>query len=211
MIKNFSLISSLVAAAMCSTALPLTAPGAEGSQAARDLELIARHFKENNRDVKPDFNGPGRPFVWVFYGDSITHGAVHTHGWRSFVEIFQERVRTDMDIYYDSFINSGDSGQDSGHLLRDWQYECQVRRHRPTVVSLMIGMNDADGRRTPEEFRANLRRLVKLIRADGAIVVLQTQNTIELYQTPDDSAPDRYWQRVINRYHNYPAFAQVIR
>src|SRR4029077_19894017 len=34
-----------------------------------------------------------RPLTWVFTGDSITHGALHTLGWRSYPEHFAERVR----------------------------------------------------------------------------------------------------------------------
>ena len=30
------------------------------------------------------------PLTWIFTGDSITHGALHTWGWRSYVEHFAE-------------------------------------------------------------------------------------------------------------------------
>lgn len=34
-----------------------------------------------------------RPLKWLFTGDSITHGALHTFGWRDYAELFAERVR----------------------------------------------------------------------------------------------------------------------
>jgi hypothetical protein len=37
-----------------------------------------------------------KPVKWLFYGDSITHGAAHTRGWRDYTEIFSERIRTEL-------------------------------------------------------------------------------------------------------------------
>jgi acyl-CoA thioesterase I len=50
------------------------------------------------------------PIIWVFTGDSITHGALHTFGWRSYVEHFAERVRFEMRRMTDVVINTGISG-----------------------------------------------------------------------------------------------------
>jgi hypothetical protein len=36
------------------------------------------------------------PVTWLFTGDSITHGALHTMGWRSYPEHFAERVRWEL-------------------------------------------------------------------------------------------------------------------
>ena len=32
--------------------------------------------------------------TWIFTGDSITHGAAHTIGWRDYTELFCERAHT---------------------------------------------------------------------------------------------------------------------
>ena len=37
--------------------------------------------------------GRAEPVRWVFTGDSITHGAAHTIGWRDYTELFDERAR----------------------------------------------------------------------------------------------------------------------
>src|SRR5688572_4256077 len=59
------------------------------------------------------------PITWVFTGDSITHGALHTKGWRSYPEHFAERVRWEMRRMRDVVINTGISGDRSGGLLAD--------------------------------------------------------------------------------------------
>ena len=50
------------------------------------------------------------PLRWVFTGDSITHGAVHTYGWRDYTELFSERLRYEMGRRRDMVIKTGISG-----------------------------------------------------------------------------------------------------
>jgi len=39
------------------------------------------------------------PVKWLFAGDSITHGALHTWGWRDYTEHFSERIRYDWNYW----------------------------------------------------------------------------------------------------------------
>lgn len=113
--------------------------------------------------------------TWVFTGDSITHGAKHTHGSRSYVEHFAERVRWEERRLQDVVINTGISGDKADGLLRD--FEWRVARFKPDVVSIMIGMNDCTrGPGNHDEFREQLRELVRRTRASGAEPVLHTPN-----------------------------------
>lgn len=120
-----------------------------------------------------------QPVTWVFTGDSITHGAQHTHGGRSFSEHFAERVRWELRRFLDVVINTGVAGEKSAGLLKnlDWR----ASRFHPDVVSVLIGINDAargpDGR---ELFRGNLRQIISRLRDHGAIVLLHTPNHIDL-------------------------------
>ena len=41
--------------------------------------------------IKAILNGSA-PARWLFYGDSLTHGAKHTDGRRDFTELFRERA-----------------------------------------------------------------------------------------------------------------------
>jgi lysophospholipase L1-like esterase len=78
----------------------------------------------------------------------------------------------------DAVINTGVSGETSAGLLADFDW--RVRRFRPDVVSVMIGMNDAA---RPPEFRAGfadrLRDLLRRIRAAGAIPILHRTNPVD--------------------------------
>lgn len=136
------------------------------------------------------------PITWVFTGDSITHGALHTLGWRSYPEHFAERVRWELRRVRDVAINTGISGERTGGLLADLEW--RVLRFQPQVVSIMIGMNDCsagpDGR---EDFRRNMIALVERVRAAGGIPLLNTPNTI-------------YTANAASR-SDLPAYADIVR
>ncbi|WP_121357239.1 SGNH/GDSL hydrolase family protein [Flavisolibacter nicotianae] len=125
-----------------------------------------------------------KPMKWIFTGDSITQGAKHTLGYRSYPEIFSEHVRFEMNRSRDFIINTAVSGQTTREILADFDW--RIAQFSPAVVSLMIGTNDAaKSRRIPvEEYGKNLETLVQKIRALKAIPVLQTPNTIEMGADP---------------------------
>jgi lysophospholipase L1-like esterase len=118
------------------------------------------------------------PVKWVFAGDSITQGARHTFGYRSYPEIFAERVRWELKRVRDIVINSAISGNVSGDILKD--FEWRVAQFSPAVVFIMIGTNDANEKRnlSTEQFRENLLQLVAKVRSGNGIPVLQTPNII---------------------------------
>jgi lysophospholipase L1-like esterase len=126
-----------------------------------------------------------RPLKWVFTGDSITHGALHTYGARDYTELFSERVRYELGRTRDIVIKTGISGRTSRQVLDDFDW-C-VSQFAPDVVFYMVGMNDARSpmQQGPDGFHAALRELVKRTRAlpgsalpgseqQGCHVVLQT-------------------------------------
>lgn len=118
------------------------------------------------------------PLTWVITGDSITHGAKWLGRERSYPEIIQERVRTELNRRRDFFINSAISGERTPGLLGDFDW--RVLRFKPDVVSIMIGMNDArEDMTTPEKFVANVREMIGKVRAAGAIPILHRTNPID--------------------------------
>jgi len=139
-----------------------------------------------------------RPIKWIFTGDSITHGALHTFGWRDYVELFAERVRFELGRVMDLILNSAISGHTTRELLSgfDWR----IGQFRPDAVLIMIGMNDCSESRgiSCGEFSANLGQLVGKIRDLGAIPVLQTTCPILPGQAPD-------------RTPHFPAYMEAIR
>lgn len=136
------------------------------------------------------------PVCWLFTGDSITHGALHTFGWRSYPEHFAERVRWELKRVRDIVINTGISGDRTGGLLNDLDW--RVLHLKPNVVSIMLGMNDCTaGPEGREVFRKNLTAIVEKVQAAGAIPLLNTPNTI-------------YFKNAIER-ADLPAYAVIVR
>jgi lysophospholipase L1-like esterase len=123
----------------------------------------------------------------LFYGDSITEGSRHTFGWRDYTELFEERVRAELNRRRDVVINTAISGNKSRDLLADFDW--RVGQFAPHVVFVMIGMNDASPERpvTPELFRANVTELCQRILQLPAVPVLQTT----CLPQPNDPYPPR--------------------
>ena len=140
---------------------------------ARDLQRIKSLLSDKNESHR-----------WLLTGDSITHGAKHTHGYRSYPEIFQERLRWELGRPRDIAINTGMSGHTTTHILND--FEWRVSQFKPVMVSIMIGTNDCSKPDMSETlYRSNLNAIVEKIRDLGAIPVLHTPNPIIIEKAPE--------------------------
>lgn len=152
--------------------------------------------------IDEHFKAPDTPpWNWVFYGDSITHGAAHTHGWRSFPEIFHERVRWELKHSGDVIINTAYSGRTAFQLSQKEEFEKNVTRFAPDAVFLLIGTNDivkTEG--GAEGFRSCLEALVEQIIALDAVPIVQNYPPIAVSDNPS----------YIKRYENMPLYNQVI-
>lgn len=146
-------------------------------------------------------------WTWVFYGDSITHGASHTYGWRSFTEIFHERARWEYHLSGDVVINSGTSGNTSMDLVNPQEYEFRIKRYNPQVVFVLIGINDITNSKCNglEGYKARLEELVTRLQKDKAMVVLQTYNTLNVRLAWGEKHP------YVKRFKQLPSYNQVIR
>ncbi|NOY75841.1 MAG: SGNH/GDSL hydrolase family protein [Kiritimatiellaeota bacterium] len=140
-----------------------------------------------------------KPRTWVFYGDSITHGAVHTFGGRDYAEHFSERVRTEMGRSQDIVIKSAISGDNTRGLLNtfDWR----VSRFEPDAVFIMIGMNDCAEANPIDlpEFENNMVELCAKIDGLDAIPVLQTTCPILPGMSPDRTPYFNDYMNVIRK------------
>jgi len=138
------------------------------------------------------------PVTWVFTGDSITHGALHTMGWRSYPEHFAERVRWELRRMRDIVINTGISGDRITRLLKDSEW--RVHRFQPQVVSLMMGMNDCvEGPPGRETFRQGLEKFHAEVKQRNGQLLLHTPNRI---WSPDMEK---------DRRKDLPAYVEMIR
>lgn len=141
------------------------------------------------------------PWIWLFFGDSITHGAKHTHGFRSFPEVFNERLRWELGKTKDLVINSGISGRHCGQLLDD-DYEHLVKRHHPEVVFILIGTNDIVRYNDSNLFKQYLTTLVRRLRSEGSIPVLQTCTPVLKDETNEN---------VVARFEKLPLYISIIK
>lgn len=115
----------------------------------------------------------GPPVTWVFVGDSITQGVVHTHGARSYVELFTERVRGELGRLGDTVVNSGVAGSTAEDVLGEFDW--RAGRFAPDVIFVMFGTNDMlAGADDVRGFSYRLDQIVQRGRDVGATVVLQT-------------------------------------
>lgn len=151
-------------------------------------------------EIQSLLQGTG-PVTWLFSGDSITHGALHTKGYKSFAELFGERVKGELSAVNparadDIVLNTGVSSMTTRDLLAN--FDRWVTVNQPDVVFIAFGMNDSSNQMVPlEEFKNNLRTAVDKVRQLGAIPVLETINTIK----PADGG----------RVNNLPLYVDAIR
>ena len=131
--------------------------------------------------------------MWVFCGDSITHGALHTYGARDYVEVVEERVRYELGKGQHLFVNSGVDGGTTNGVLQSIQH--RILRFDPDIFSLMIGVNDS----TPElgippgKFEANLKEICTRVRDNcGAEIILQTCCAINPEEDPKRARYPQY-------------------
>lgn len=147
--------------------LPFIASGLSVSDGIPDMDKLKDLLKSD------------QPVTWVFTGDSVTQGAHHTYGVRCYPEVIGERVRWELRRINDIFINSGVNGTNTKYLLD--AYEWFVNRFRPSIVSVMYGINDCQEKAiTISLFEEYLTEIIRKIRQQNAIPVIQTPNGIDM-------------------------------
>lgn len=149
--------------------------------------------KDSNSDLEKikKILADKEPAVWLFTGDSITHGVKHTHGERSYPEIFQERVRYELGRYRDIVINTGISGHTTENLLKDFDW--RIAHFKPAVVSIMIGTNDCAKEKVSRiDYRENLKTLTRKIREAGTVPIFHTPNNIIIEKAPERETISEY-------------------
>lgn len=184
-------------AAVCGL-LPAAATAAPSSSSPSMKEVAASNAKlPDYKALHQLVDNRQKPILWLFLGDSITHGAMHTGGYRSYPEHWQEimkwepRKKGNFRRTDDIIVNSAVSGETATGFLghADWR----LKPFKAQVVFINFGINDANKVGDTARFRADLTQIVKLVRGMRAIPVLQTPSLTQ----------DRKTSR--------PAFAQAVR
>jgi lysophospholipase L1-like esterase len=101
-------------------------------------------------------------------GDSITAQRLHTN----YIEAF---YRTRLPNLHLHFRNSGIGGNRTGNVLKRFDYD--VAAWKPTIVSVELGMNDANG--PVDQYINGMREIIGKIRAIGAQPVLISSSPVD--------------------------------
>lgn len=117
-----------------------------------------------------------QPLRWLFIGDSITHGALHTHGYASFPQLFEQFLKDEYGRVGDVVINTAVSGATTKDQLENYKARFETYKKYVDVVFIMFGTNDCVSDVSLEAFRKNLYKIVKDIKEVGAIPVLRAPN-----------------------------------
>lgn len=150
-----------------------------------DLQKQIRAIAENEE-----------PATWLFVGDSITHGALHTKGYDSIHQTFEKYLKDELGRKDDVVINTAVSGATTAE--QEANSNERLDKYNADVVIVMLGTNDASNETVPtDRYKANLESIVDKIHAKGAVAVLRTPNPLR----PEAG----------NRAVNLPKYAEVIR
>ena len=126
--------------------------------------------------------------IYVAFGDSITDGYGVPRGFVSFLTEQISKTHPDLDLIT---INAGMSGDTSrGGLYRLGR---DVIEHRPDLVSINFGVNDAFSGISPRQFSDNLRDMASRIRDAGCDRILM----LSCEAIPEDWAEQQvlpYWE-----------------
>lgn len=106
--------------------------------------------------------------IWVMAGDSITAQHLHSNYFEAFCFARYPQIKF-------AFRNSGVGGHTITTTLARYDYD--IDAWKPTVVSVELGMNDQGGN-TPEQYIANMTKMVGRIRAGNALPVMLTASPI---------------------------------
>lgn len=114
-----------------------------------------------------------QPLTWVFTGDSIVQGLVHTHGARCWVQHVEERIRGELGRRLDVVVNTGVAGWTAPLVLDALDH--LALRFAPHVVSVALGMNDAGiGAGGVAGFATDLSDIATRVTESGAALILHT-------------------------------------
>lgn len=120
--------------------------------------------------------------LWVMAGDSITAQRQHSN----YIEAFFRTRYPELKL---RFRNSGIGGNTTSSVANRFDYD--VAAHKPTIVSIELGMNDVGSGDDPSKYIAGMKNLLKLIRDTGATPLLISSSPVNDGSKMDDWKGDR--------------------
>ena len=138
------------------------------------VEPATETFEENGQLLLKN-----SPMQWLFIGDSITHGALHTRGADSLPQLWEKYMKEGLNRMDDIIVNTAVSGA----MAKDFLGRLDIR-YLPyadaDVVVAMFGTNDCcDPDETPELFYERMLRIAELVRANKSQLVIRTPQPVK--------------------------------
>lgn len=115
----------------------------------------------------------GAPVAVVAFGSSSTYGTGASSPAMSYPSLLREQLARIFPTSTIRVVNAGEPGDASPELWA--RFERDVLAHRPTLVVLQTGTNDALRRLPVDSLRTTTARMIERIRAAGSDVVLLDQ------------------------------------
>ena len=171
--------------------IEMSAPGTDSLDEANRLlemlrgdKLLPEAADRNRLTLKPShetFAYSGKivlspnPMRWLFIGDSITHGAMHTYGYDSLPQLWEKYIRENGGRKDDTVLNTGVSGATVGEYLARLDARYTPYADADVVVA-MFGTNDCcfPDHISVGQFKEQMRSIVDMARSHGSQVVLRT-------------------------------------
>ncbi len=153
-------------------------PNAQSQQSY--ARLIARNAAMPEAKQLSNMLAGKKPLLWLFLGDSITHGAAHTRGSRDYVDHCEEVIRWELrkpQRIRDLVVNAGISGDTIARYFAE--EKMRILPDDPHVVFINFGVNDVRSKVSEEKFMDDLRTLVKQVRRERAIPILQVPSPVK--------------------------------
>jgi lysophospholipase L1-like esterase len=117
----------------------------------------------------------GEPVRIVCFGDSVTGVYYHTGSRRAYTDMLGLALKQTHRRANITMVNAGISGHTTVNALA--RIDTDVLAHKPTLVTVMFGLNDMT-RVSLETYQENLVRIIRKCRAVGAELVLCTPNNV---------------------------------
>ena len=135
----------------------------------------------------------GEHAVIVMLGDSITEPNYHVRGHMNYAGLLHVRLLEKFGRRLLA-VNAGVSGNTAQDLID--RLERDVFRFTPDLVTIMIGINDCGAAVPLEAYAANLERLIRSIRNQGAEVLLMTPHPLMTENSDEASKYMTYSQYI---------------
>lgn len=144
-----------------------------GETAVQKIE--DRELTQLQQELQNKLDSPN-PMKWLFLGDTITQGSVHTKGYDSVPQLMEKYIREELGRNDDVIINTSVSDATTANFANN--KEVRFGRYQDAdVVVLMFGTNDANNQIVGAgNYRQNLESIIDEIKNQGAIPIIRTPN-----------------------------------